>query len=81
MMSIDYLFEHKQVGIYLPCYDIFRNKVEDFTRSNAPALTPYAPPLIAGSVARSLACIACSPIELTRTRMQVGLCWNLEISS
>jgi solute carrier family 25 protein 39/40 len=58
------------VGIYLPCYDIFRNKVEDFTRSNAPALTPYAPPLIAGSVARSLACIACSPIELTRTRMQ-----------
>ncbi|KAM0906380.1 hypothetical protein ACQ4PT_016804 [Festuca glaucescens] len=58
------------VGIYLPCYDLFRNKVEDFTRSNAPALTPYAPPLIAGSVARSLACIACSPIELTRTRMQ-----------
>lgn len=58
------------VGIYLPCYDIFRNKIEDFTRSNTPGLTPYVPPLVAGSVARSLACIACSPIELTRTRMQ-----------
>ncbi|XP_020395078.1 mitochondrial carrier protein MTM1-like isoform X2 [Zea mays] len=57
------------VGIYLPCYDIFRNGIEDFTRSNAPGLTPYAP-LVAGSVARSLACIACSPIELARTRMQ-----------
>ncbi|RLM61064.1 hypothetical protein C2845_PM14G00010 [Panicum miliaceum] len=57
------------VGIYLPCYDIFRNWIEDFTRSNAPGLTPYAP-LVAGSVARSLACIACSPIELARTRMQ-----------
>ncbi|XP_039853918.1 mitochondrial carrier protein MTM1-like [Panicum virgatum] len=57
------------VGIYLPCYDIFRNWIEDFTRSNAPGLTAYAP-LVAGSVARSLACIACSPIELARTRMQ-----------
>jgi hypothetical protein len=65
-------FDHKQVGIYLPCYDIFRNWIEDFTRSNAPGLTPYAP-LVAGSVARSLACIACSPIELARTRMQVHL--------
>ena len=64
--------DHKQVGIYLPCYDIFRNWIEDFTRSNAPGLTPYAP-LVAGSVARSLACIACSPIELARTRMQVHL--------
>ncbi|MQL75858.1 hypothetical protein Taro_008246 [Colocasia esculenta] len=57
------------VGIYLPCYDIFRNWLEDFTTCKAPALTPYAP-LVAGSVARSLACIACSPIELARTRMQ-----------
>lgn len=61
-----------QVGIYLPCYDIFRNWIEEFTSSNAPTLTPYAP-LVAGSVARSLACIACSPIELARTRMQVRL--------
>ncbi|KAF0899414.1 hypothetical protein E2562_019532 [Oryza meyeriana var. granulata] len=57
------------VGIYLPCYDLFRNWIEDFTQSNAPGLTPYAP-LVAGSVARSLACIVCSPIELARTRMQ-----------
>ncbi|PKA56284.1 Mitochondrial carrier protein MTM1 [Apostasia shenzhenica] len=57
------------VGIYLPCYDIFRNRMEDFSFQNAPYLTPYVP-LVAGSVARSLACIACSPIELARTRMQ-----------
>ncbi|XP_039143419.1 mitochondrial carrier protein MTM1-like isoform X1 [Dioscorea cayenensis subsp. rotundata] len=57
------------VGIYLPCYDVFRNWVEEFTDRNYPNLTPYAP-LVAGSVARSLACIACSPIELARTRMQ-----------
>ncbi|XP_077227493.1 mitochondrial carrier protein MTM1-like [Tasmannia lanceolata] len=57
------------VGIYLPCYDIFRNWIEEFTAQNAPYLTPYAP-LVAGSMARSLACISCSPIELARTRMQ-----------
>ncbi|XP_078431631.1 mitochondrial carrier protein MTM1-like isoform X2 [Wolffia australiana] len=57
------------VGIYLPCYDVFRNWTEDFTTKNLPALTPYTP-LLSGSVARSLACIACSPIELARTRMQ-----------
>ncbi|RWW03660.1 hypothetical protein GW17_00033158, partial [Ensete ventricosum] len=59
-------------GIYLPCYDIFRNWIEEFTACNAPTLTPYAP-LFAGSFARSLACVACSPIELARTRMQVAL--------
>lgn len=63
------------VGIYLPCYDVFRNWIEDFTTHNAPGLTPYAP-LVAGSVARSLACIACSPIELARTRMQAFKVWN-----
>lgn len=57
------------VGIYLPSYDILRNKIEDFTTQYSPGLTPYAP-LVAGSIARSLACIACSPIELARTRMQ-----------
>ncbi|XP_015889388.3 mitochondrial carrier protein MTM1 [Ziziphus jujuba] len=57
------------VGIYLPCYDIFRNLMEDFTTQNAPNLTPYVP-LVAGSVARSLACLTCYPIELARTRMQ-----------
>ncbi|KAL0340996.1 UNVERIFIED_CONTAM: Mitochondrial carrier protein MTM1 [Sesamum radiatum] len=57
------------VGIYLPCYDIFRNQLEEFTAQNAPSLTPYAP-LVAGSLARSLACTSCYPIELARTRMQ-----------
>ncbi|KAK4436241.1 Mitochondrial carrier protein MTM1 [Sesamum alatum] len=57
------------VGIYLPCYDIFRNQLEEFTAENAPSLTPYAP-LVAGSLARSLACTSCYPIELARTRMQ-----------
>lgn len=57
------------VGIYLPCYDIFRNGLEEFTTKNAPATTPYVP-LVAGSLARSLACATCYPIELARTRMQ-----------
>ncbi|KAH9290493.1 hypothetical protein KI387_034610 [Taxus chinensis] len=57
------------VGIYLPCYDIFRDRLEGYLSDNAPQLMPYAP-LLAGSMARSLACITCSPIELARTRMQ-----------
>ncbi|XP_059629100.1 mitochondrial carrier protein MTM1-like [Cornus florida] len=57
------------VGIYLPCYDIFRNWLEEFTAQNAPGMTPYTP-LVAGSLARSLACTTCYPIELARTRMQ-----------
>lgn len=57
------------VGIYLPCYDIFRNKIEEFTAQHAPSLTPYAP-LLAGSLSRSLACTTCYPIELAKTRMQ-----------
>nr|KAJ0223898.1 hypothetical protein LSAT_V11C200100360 [Lactuca sativa] len=57
------------VGIYLPCYDIFRNWFEEFAAENAPGMTPYAP-LLAGSLSRSLACTTCYPIELARTRMQ-----------
>lgn len=57
------------VGIYLPLYDIFRNWLEDWTNQNIPSLTPYVP-LVAGSLARSLACTTCYPIELARTRMQ-----------
>ncbi|XP_065860253.1 mitochondrial carrier protein MTM1 isoform X1 [Euphorbia lathyris] len=57
------------VGIYLPCYDVFLNLMEDFAARNAPVLTPYVP-LVAGSVARSLACVTCYPMELARTRMQ-----------
>ena len=59
-----------QVGIYLPCYDVFRDYLEAYAASNQPQLTPYAP-LLAGSAARSLACMICSPIELARVRMQV----------
>ncbi|KAM1054783.1 hypothetical protein ACFX2I_002094 [Malus domestica] len=57
------------VGIYLPCYDVFRNQLEEFTARNAPSTTAYVP-LVAGSLARSLACATCYPIELARTRMQ-----------
>lgn len=57
------------VGIYLPCYDVFRNVMEDVAAANAPTLTPYVP-LVAGTFARSLACITCYPVELARTRMQ-----------
>lgn len=57
------------VGIYLPLYDIFRNSMEEYTLLNTPVATPYVP-LVAGSLARSIACITCYPIELARTRMQ-----------
>ncbi|KAM6600274.1 hypothetical protein CsatA_019883 [Cannabis sativa] len=57
------------VGIYLPCYDVFRIYMEGFTNQHSPSLTPYVP-LVAGSVARSLACVTCYPVELARTRMQ-----------
>ncbi|KAJ8753059.1 hypothetical protein K2173_011827 [Erythroxylum novogranatense] len=59
----------RQVGIYLPCYDLFRNWLEDLTSQYLPGTTLYAP-LVAGSLARSLACVTCYPIELARTRMQ-----------
>ncbi|KAI3493423.1 hypothetical protein L1887_41813 [Cichorium endivia] len=57
------------VAIYLPCYDIFCNFMEEYSSQNTPSITPYVP-LVAGSVARSLACITCYPVELARTRMQ-----------
>ncbi|CAN8286121.1 unnamed protein product [Cochlearia groenlandica] len=57
------------VGIYMPCYDYFRNSMEEFTAEKSPSLTPYVP-LVAGTMARSLACISCYPVELARTRMQ-----------
>ncbi|XVE73751.1 hypothetical protein DITRI_Ditri11bG0143300 [Diplodiscus trichospermus] len=57
------------VGIYMPCYDIFRNSMEEFTTNKAPILSPYVP-LVAGIAARSLACVSCYPVELARTRMQ-----------
>ncbi|XP_024540324.1 mitochondrial carrier protein MTM1 [Selaginella moellendorffii] len=57
------------VGIYLPVYDVFHEWLEDVSKRNALHIEPYTP-LIAGTVARSLACIVCGPIELARTRMQ-----------
>ncbi|XP_052491289.1 mitochondrial carrier protein MTM1 isoform X4 [Gossypium raimondii] len=57
------------VGIYLPCYDIFRNWMEGLAAEHIPIVTPYVP-LVAGSSARSIACATCYPIELARTRMQ-----------
>ncbi|WZY69837.1 hypothetical protein YC2023_002077 [Brassica napus] len=57
------------VGIYLPFYDLFRNRLEELSRENAPATTIFVP-LVAGSLARSLACTVCYPVELARTRMQ-----------
>ncbi|GAA0145714.1 hypothetical protein LIER_36170 [Lithospermum erythrorhizon] len=57
------------VGVYLPLYDIFRNLMEGYTSHNAPTMTPYVP-LVAGSLARSIACVSCYPVELARTRMQ-----------
>ncbi|CAN4108373.1 unnamed protein product [Withania somnifera] len=57
------------VGIYLPLYDIFRISMEEYTLRNVPIATPYVP-LVAGSLARSIACVTCYPVELARTRMQ-----------
>ncbi|CAI9303964.1 unnamed protein product [Lactuca saligna] len=38
------------VGIYLPCYDIFRNWFEEFAAQTTPSMTPYAPLLLLSSV-------------------------------
>ncbi|CAN0891800.1 Mitochondrial carrier protein MTM1, partial [Linum grandiflorum] len=57
------------VGIYLPLYDVFRIWLEEAASENLPSATPYVP-LVAGSLARSLACVTCYPVELARTRMQ-----------
>ncbi|KAK6158845.1 hypothetical protein DH2020_006159 [Rehmannia glutinosa] len=57
------------MGIYMPLYDIFRKYLEDLMLHYAPSITPYVP-LVAGSLARSISCVTCYPIELARTRMQ-----------
>ncbi|XP_057525690.1 mitochondrial carrier protein MTM1 [Amaranthus tricolor] len=57
------------VGIYLPFYDVFRIRMEEYAAENAPSVEPYVP-FVAGAMARSLACSTCYPIELARTRMQ-----------
>ncbi|URE44344.1 Solute carrier family 25 member [Musa troglodytarum] len=65
--GVPYNTSQHQVGIYLPCYDMLRNWMEYITVNSYPNLTPYVP-LLAGSAARTLACLACSPIELARTQ-------------
>lgn len=54
----------------MPLYDIFRNFMEEKVAENAPSVMPYVP-LVAGSLARTIACITCYPVDLARTRMQV----------
>ncbi|CAI9101173.1 OLC1v1038434C1 [Oldenlandia corymbosa var. corymbosa] len=58
-----------QVGIYMPLYDIFLNFLEERATEHFPVSSPYVP-LIAGSLARTIACITCYPVDLARTRMQ-----------
>lgn len=70
---ISKLSSFAQVGIYLPFYDMFRNRLEELSREKAPAMT-FCVPTVAGSLARSLACTVCYPIDLARTRMQVLAC-------
>ncbi|KAG0599255.1 hypothetical protein M758_12G138600 [Ceratodon purpureus] len=57
------------VGIYLPCYDLLREELVLYSEENSLELKPYAP-LLAGSIARSVAVVVCSPLELAKTRMQ-----------
>ncbi|KAH9615159.1 hypothetical protein KSS87_013723 [Heliosperma pusillum] len=66
------------VGIYLPLYDVFRSHMEELAAERSPSMKPYVP-LVAGALARSLACTTCYPIELARTRMQVLLSSILNI--
>jgi len=73
MKQIDDMWEFlNQVGIYLPCYDLLRESLCRYSDENSLDLKPYAP-LLAGSLARSLAVIVCSPLELAKTRMQVTI--------
>jgi solute carrier family 25 protein 39/40 len=43
-----------------------------YSDENSLELKPYAP-LLAGSIARSVAVVVCAPLELAKTRMQVRI--------
>eukprot|EP00898_Chlorokybus_atmophyticus_P003603 jgi/Chlat1/4243/Chrsp27S04251 len=64
------------VGIYLPLYDFLKDKVDKKLPGHE-----GASPLIAGSAARSFAVLACSPLELARTRMQASSSSHSSIAS
>lgn len=51
------------VGIYMPLYD-------HLLKSWTPVTGAAAAPILAGSAARTLACLAVAPFELLRTRLQ-----------
>ncbi|XP_024382471.1 mitochondrial carrier protein MTM1 [Physcomitrium patens] len=57
------------VGIYLPSYDLLQDTMCRYSDENSLGLKPYAP-MLAGALARSLAVLVCSPLELAKTRMQ-----------
>lgn len=60
------------VGIYLPVYDVLRDALEIAPDGSRRRTAPFAP-LLAGAIARSLACVICAPLELARTRMQAEM--------
>ena len=72
------------VGIYMPIYDVLlieltgggmggSSSAEGGPSSPSPALMPAAyAPVVAGSVSRAVSCLCCAPLELMRTRIQVG---------
>lgn len=55
------------VGIYFPLYDALLARLQSLGGPSA----PYSP-LMAGIAARTAAVLCTSPLELIRTRMQVG---------
>ncbi|KAG2435585.1 hypothetical protein HYH02_011878 [Chlamydomonas schloesseri] len=56
------------VGVYMPLYDHLLGRISS---TAPPGLLPYAP-VLAGSVARTLAVLLVGPLELVRTRQQGG---------
>ena len=53
------------VGIYMPLYDLLRDRFE-------PTMGSVAAPLTASSIARAIAVICVAPLEVLRTRLMSG---------